>query len=207
MSFTVILILITVILSIYAWNNPNIQGKWLFNPYNIKKYHQYYRFISSGFIHSGTLHLFFNMLALYYFGLNVERVFNSLYGFSGELIFAAFYIFGIIISDLPTYFKFKELPHYNSLGASGGVSAIVFSSIMFFPLQKIYIMFIPIGIPGFILGTLYVIYSYYQGKKIGDNINHDAHLYGAVFGVLFTIIIEPQVLPSFLDQISSFSLF
>jgi len=131
--------------------------------------------------------------------------FQNYSGGEGTILFIVFYILGIIISDVPSYIKYKDLPAYNSLGASGGGSAIVFSSIMFFPLDPIYIMFIPIGIPGFILGALYIIYSYYQGKRMGDNINHDAHLWGALFGVAFTIILVPGVVPSFFEQVLSFS--
>jgi len=207
MSITILLIITTALLSYFSWQNPDRQRKWLFNPYSIKKYKEYQRFITSGFIHANSAHLIFNMIALYFFGRNVEYKFSNLFGGEGTILFIVFYILGIIISDIPSYIKYKDLPAYNSLGASGGVSAIVFSSIMFFPLDPIYIMFIPIGIPGFILGTLYIIYSYYQGKRMGDNINHDAHLWGALFGVVFTIILVPGVVPSFFEQVFSFSIF
>ena len=207
MSITIIIIILTALLSYISWQNPDRQRKWLFNPYSIKKQKEYLRFITSGFIHANSAHLIFNMIALYFFGRNVEYVFSIRFGVEGTILFIVFYILGIIISDIPSYIKYKDLPAYNSLGASGGVSAIVFSSIMFFPLDPIYIMFIPIGIPGFILGALYIIYSYYQGKRMGDNINHDAHLWGALFGVVFTIILVPDVVPSFFEQVFSFSIF
>ena len=207
MQITYLLIAVIVITSFYAWNKPNVFQKWLMNPYLINKQREYHRFLTSGLIHSNYGHLFLNMLALFFFGRNVEMVFGYILGPSGKIILIIFFLLGIVVSDIPTYLKYKRLPHYNSLGASGGVSALVFSSIMFFPLQKIYIMFIPFGIPGFIIGILYLAYSYYQSKNMSDGINHDAHFYGAVFGVVFTIIISPGSLANFIQEIANFSLF
>jgi len=206
MQITYLLIAVIVITSLYAWNKPNVFQKWLMNPYLINKQREYHRFLTSGLIHSNYGHLFLNMLALFFFGRNVEMVFGYILGPSGKIILILFFLLGIVVSDIPTYLKYKELPHYNSLGASGGVSALVFSSIMFFPLQKIYILFIPFGIPGFIIGILYLAYSYYQSKNMSDGINHDAHFYGAVFGVVFTIIISPGSLANFIKEIANFSL-
>lgn len=206
MQITYLLIAVIVITSFYAWNKPDVFQKWLMNPYLINKQREYHRFLTSGLIHSNYGHLFLNMLALFFFGRNVEMVFGYILGPSGKIILIIFFLLGIVVSDIPTYLKYKHLPHYNSLGASGGVSALVFSSIMFFPLQKIYIMFIPFGIPGFIIGILYLAYSYYQSKKMSDGINHDAHFYGAVFGVVFTIIISPGSLANFINEIANFSL-
>jgi len=206
MQITYFLIAIIVLTSFYAWNKPNVLQKWLMNPYLINKQREYHRFLTSGLIHSNYGHLFLNMLALFFFGRNVEMVFNYILGPSGKFVLIGFFLLGIIVSDIPTYLKYKELPHYNSLGASGGVSALVFSSIMFFPLQKIYILFIPFGIPGFIIGILYLAYSYYQSKNMSDGINHDAHFYGAIFGVVFTIIISPGSLANFIKEIANFSL-
>ena len=207
MQITYLLIAVIVITSFYAWNKPNVFQKWLMNPYLINKQREYHRFLTSGLIHSNYGHLFLNMLALFFFGRNVEIVFGYILGPSGKIILIIFFLLGIVVSDIPTYLKYKNLPHYNSLGASGGVSALVFSSIMFFPLQKIYILFIPFGIPGFIIGILYLAYSYYQSKNMSDGINHDAHFYGAVFGVVFTIIISPGSLVNFIKEIANFSLF
>jgi membrane associated rhomboid family serine protease len=139
---------------------------------------------------------------LFFFGQNVAYYFGQ----NGDVLMVVLYLLGIVIADIPTYLKYQDMPNYNSLGASGGVAAVVFSSIMFDPLNPIYIMFIPIGIPGFVLGALYLIYSYYQGKRMSDNINHDAHLFGAIFGLLFTVVLRPGVVVSFVKQISDWSL-
>ncbi len=202
MNTTIILILVTVGISILAWNRRELYQKWILNPYQVFHRQEYWRFITSGFLHLNYTHLFFNMFALYFFGRNVSYHFGQ----QGPLMLVLLYLLGIIISDIPTYLKHRNNPNYNSLGASGGVAAVVFSSIMFAPLNEIYLMFIPIGIPGFILGILYIGYSYYQSKNMTDNINHDAHLYGSLFGIVFTVLFQPGVVPSFFEQIKQWSL-
>lgn len=196
------ILIVTIASSFYAWNRRDIYQKWILNPYRIHHQNEYWRFLTSGFIHINYTHLFFNMFALFFFGQNVAYYFGQ----QGNLLMLALYLLGIMVSDIPTYIKYRNLPHYNSLGASGGVAAVVFSSIVFDPLNPIYLLFIPIGIPGFILGGLYILYSYYQGKRMNDNVNHDAHLYGALFGVLFTVLLKPQVISRFLEQISQWNL-
>lgn len=202
MSLTVIFIVITVIASIYTWNNPTVYAKWIFNPYRIAQHKEYYRFLTSGFIHSGYLHLFINMLTFYFFARFLEYAFQAFHGTAGVIAFIALYLLGIIASDIPSFFKHKNDPGYNAVGASGGVSAIVFSSIMFNPVNDICLYFF-ICLPGFILGILFLIYSYYQGKNASDNIGHEAHFYGAVFGIIFTVIIIPEVLSLFWEHLSN----
>lgn len=202
LNTTAWILIITIALSFYAWKRPEIYQKWILTPYKIKHYREYWRFITSGFVHINYIHLFFNMFALYFFGQHVAYYFGP----NGDLILVILYLLGIIISDIPTYLKYQNMPNYNSLGASGGVAAVVFSSIMFEPLNPIMIMFIPFGIPGFVLGALYLVYSYYQGKQMSDNINHDAHLFGAIFGLAFTVLLRPGVLVSFVEQVSNWGL-
>jgi membrane associated rhomboid family serine protease len=141
-----------------------------------------------------------------FFGQNVEYIYGRIAGDNGVWLFLALYVGAIIISDLPNYFKHKNSPGYNSLGASGGVSAVVFVSILFMPLNDI-CLYGFICIPGFILGVLYIIYSYYQGRTMSDNINHQAHLVGALFGIIFSLIVQPSAFMSFISQISSYTIF
>jgi membrane associated rhomboid family serine protease len=202
-SATIVLIIVTVLASFYAWNNPEIMQKWIFNPYHISVNKQFHRFVTSGFIHNDYTHLFFNMFTFFFFGRSIESVFRYHFGNVGIFYFLALYILGIIISDIPTFIKNRNNMNYNALGASGGVSAIVFSWILFFPTQNIYIMAL-LPIPGFVLGLLFIVYSYYQGKREGSRINHDAHLYGAIFGIIFTVLFVPNVIPNFLIQLSGF---
>jgi membrane associated rhomboid family serine protease len=202
LNTTTWILIITIASSFFAWNRPDIYQKWILNPYQIKLKGEYWRFITSGFVHLNYMHLFFNMFALFFFGQNVAYYFGP----RGDLLMVVLYLLGIVVSDIPTYLKYRNMPNYNSLGASGGVAAVVFSSIIFDPLNPISIIFIPIGIPGFVLGALYLVYSYYQGKRMADNINHDAHLYGAIFGLIFTVMLRPGVVLAFVEQISNWSL-
>jgi len=207
MSLSIILIAISVIITIYAWNHQDKYQKWMLNPYAVVHRQQYYRLITSGFIHNGWIHLLFNMITLYFFGDVIEQIFRNYYGGSGIFYFLLLYFLGMIIADIPSLIKYRNNPNYNSLGASGAVSAVVFASILFNPTAKICV-FLPIFcLPGFIFGILFLIYSYYQGKRMADNINHDAHLYGAVFGIIFSVIIEPRVIVSFFDQILNYKIF
>jgi membrane associated rhomboid family serine protease len=147
------------------------------------------------------MHLLLNMFSFYFFGPGIERIFTTLFGpLTGGIYFLALYLIAIVVSDLPTYLKHRSDPGYNSLGASGAVSAIIGAFIIFQPLNLICI-YIAFCLPGFIMGILYIGISYYQGKKGKDNINHDAHLYGALFGFLFTIVAYPPSIPAFVEQI------
>ena len=207
MSVTLIIIVATVIISVMAWNNYSLMNRWIMNPYQVANRGQYYRLLTSGFLHADWGHLLFNMFTLYFFGGLIEQIFNMLFGASAPIYLIGFYVAGIIVSDIPTFLKHRTNPAYNSLGASGGVSAILFAAIMFTPLTKISLMFIPIGIPGFIFGLLYLAYSYYESRQGRGNVNHDAHLYGALFGILFMIAAYPPVLSSFFEQIAGWRLF
>ncbi len=205
MGPTLILIILNIGASLYAWNNKEIYGKWMMNPYRVQHYNQYYRFITSGFIHGDWVHLFFNMFALYSFGSNLEYYLNVFTGIYYQFYFYGIYLASLIISDLPTYLKHKDNESYNSLGASGAVASIIFACIIVEPLSKISIYFIPM--PAFIFGFAYLAYSYYSSKKSLGGINHDAHLYGAVFGVVAIGIIHPPLLAGFVEQISQWRLF
>lgn len=205
MSTTLIIIIVTCIISIPAFSNPSRMYAWMFNPYQVVYRKQYYRLITSGFLHADYVHLIFNMLTLYFFGDAVEYYFNQLTNY-GTLLYVGLYLSAIVISDIPSLIKHKENPNYNALGASGAVSAVVFSSILFNPMTDLCLYGL-LCLPGFIFGAIYVIYSYYKGKQQGDNVNHDAHLFGALYGVIITIAIWPGVIMHFIDQLSTFSLF
>ena len=205
-NITLILVVITVISSIYGWNNQSIQQRWMFNPFVVKNAKQYYRFLSSGFIHSNTAHLLFNMIALFFFGSVIERIYKDLYGNLGVILYLITYLVGIVVANIKTFVKYKDSSYYNSLGASGGVASILFASILYRPTSSIYLFF-AIPIPAFILGAMYLIYTYYSGKRSSDNINHDAHLYGSLFGIAFTILLRPVVVLEFIERVKNFNLY
>lgn len=204
-SLTLAIIVITSGVSLYTMNNRDVLSKMMMNPYMVTQRGEYYRLVTSGLIHADFAHLFFNMFSLYFFGRNLEYIFNVIFGNLGGVYFIALYVLGIIISDLPTLLKHRNNPGYNSLGASGAVSSVIFACILFDPLADLLIYFIPVK--GFIFAILYLVYSYISAKRSRDGINHDAHLYGALFGILFCIVLYPESIRIFIDQISSWQLF
>ncbi len=202
-TFTGILVFVTIALSIYAESNPEVKRRWMLNPYQVAQRGEYYRFITSGFIHSGYIHLAFNMLVLHSFGNVMEYIFGAILGGAGSIVFLVFYLLAIVVSDIPTFLKYRDSPHYNSLGASGGVSAIVFAAILFNPTAPIGFIFIPVSFPGFVIGILYLFYTAYMARNSNSFINHDAHLYGSLFGIVFCIAIYPPVISRFIEQVSN----
>lgn len=207
LSVTLIIIIITCLTSYYGWKNPEFINKNLFTPYIIKADGAYGRFLTSGFIHKDGTHLLFNMFTFYFFGNVVESYLNYAFGQElGIIAFVLFYLIAIVIADIPTYLKEQDNPSYHALGASGGTSATVFASIILMPLSDICIFGI-FCLPGFILGLLFLGYAFYKGRTGGDNINHDAHFYGAVFGILVIVLISPENALHFWEQVKNFSLF
>jgi membrane associated rhomboid family serine protease len=204
-----ILLGLTVAVSAYAWSNQGLMNNWILDPYQMnRRGGQWYRLLTSGFLHADIAHLAFNMITFYSFGRIVLAYFAQAFGHSASLLlFLLLYLGGIIISDLPTYFRHRHDPGYRSLGASGGVSSVLFASIVMLPVTEhggIRIFLIPIDIQPFIFGFLYLIYSYYMGRRRGDNINHDAHFYGALYGVVLTVALLPAVVPNFVQQIQDY---
>jgi membrane associated rhomboid family serine protease len=200
---TIYIIIITVIISVLAFQNEEIRDKVMFKPYMISTRNEWFRFVSSGFIHADWIHLFINMFVLYSFGNAVESYYGYVFPDHNSYYFILLYLGAIVISDLPTYKKHTHDPSYNGLGASGGVSAVLFASIIFNPWQKIYLYGI-IGIPGIVAGVAYLAYSYYMDKKGGTNVNHGAHFWGAVYGFIFTIALKPSLGLFFIQKLIDF---
>ena len=188
---TIIIIIATVAISILALQNFKIQEACIFSPTAITYNNQWYRFITCGFIHADEMHLAFNMISLYMFGNMVEDFFNlEFFLHKGKLLFLLLYMSSLFFCLIPTYIKQKHNYNYRSLGASGAVSAVVFASIFISPLQGVGLLFIPgIYFPAFIFGFVYLGITAYLSKKGNSYINHSAHLWGAIYGVLFTAII------------------
>ena len=191
---TVGLIIANIIFSIIGFSNAAMVDKTIMWPYRVAREKQYLRFVTSGFLHADFMHLFFNMFTLYFFGRNVELIF-SVGGLGGKYAYLALYFLGLIISDIPSYIKHKDDYNYRSLGASGAVSAVVFATIIFSPWSSIYI-FGALKISATVYAVLYIFYCVYMGKKNTDNINHDAHLWGSLFGLAFTLILIAYMQPA-----------
>ncbi len=190
-----IIFLFTIATSLYAFSNPEIYGKFMLHPYSVSRGQRVYTVITSGMIHKDWGHLLMNMLSYYFFAFQLENMI-------GHLAFAVLYIASLALSDLGSILKHKEDYWYNSLGASGAVSAVIFSYILFYPFTKMIIFPIPIPIPAVLFGVLYLVYSAYASKQGGGNINHDAHFLGAISGIIITIIFYPQIVPHFINEIS-----
>ncbi len=198
MSFTLILLLVTVATSIIGFTNPSFQSKGMLNPYMVHHRKEYWRLLTSGFLHAGFFHLLINMMVLIGFGAMVEMYYIDVFPQNGKIYFAILYLGGILVANAPSLNKHKNNVYYNSLGASGAIAAVLFASILFDPWQKIYIFGV-LPLPGVILGPLYLFFEYTMSKRGGTNINHDAHFFGAIFGLLYTIILDPTILKYFIN--------
>ena len=197
MSVTLILIAITCAVSLVALNNPKMIEALILSPPAISRNNEYYRLISYGLVHADFQHLLFNMITLYFFGRVMEQFYTAVMGAYG---FALFYLLGLVASILPTYLKNRNNSGYRSLGASGAVSAVLFAFILFQPWATIYIFVVPV--PAIIYAFAYIAYTIYSDRRGGDNVNHSAHLWGAAYGVAFTLILEPRVMQVFLEALS-----
>ena len=194
---TLILIAITALVSWMAFNNRKLADRLILWPPAIDKHKQYDRLVTYGFIHADFGHLLFNMVTLYFFGRSIEVI---MLGITGQWwVYPLFYLAALVVSILPTYLKNQKNPNYLSLGASGAVSAVLFAYILIAPWKLILVMFIPA--PAILYAAFYVGYSIWMDKKGGDNVNHSAHLAGAAFGVMFMLIMEPELLQHFLQSL------
>ena len=195
---TLAILLVTVLVSWQAFGNRRLLERLLLWPPAIDRQRQYDRLVTHGFVHADWQHLLFNMITLYFFGRQVERMFAP---YLGTLGFVLFYLSAIVVAILPTYLRHRHDPRYRSLGASGAVSAVLFAFILVQPWALIFVFFIPV--PAIVYAVLYVGYSIWMDRRGGDNINHSAHLWGAGYGVLFTVIMEPRVVATFLARLAS----
>lgn len=184
--YNLFIIALTAIISIGAFNNGSLYNKLILWPKGMNDPKEYYRLLTSGFIHADWNHLIFNMLTLFFFGNGVEAIFSSI---GSPLLFVILYLTAIIISSLPSFIKNRNNSYYRSLGASGGVAAVLFTMVYYNPWDKLYVMFIPM--PSIVFGVLYLVYSAYMSKKNIDNINHGAHLWGAIYGLVYAFAFDP----------------
>lgn len=188
---TYIIVGITVLVSFYAFKNQAFFNQFKHYPYVESRKKEYLRFLTSGFLHGSQTHLLVNMYMLYMFGSIGERIYQQFFGsMMGSVLFALMYITCIIAADIPTYIKHKDNPNFASIGASGAVSGAIFLYIFTFPWDTLLLFFI-IPVPAIILGIGYLIYSSWAVKNTRDNIDHTAHFAGAIYGILFTLIVHP----------------
>ena len=211
-SITTIIVAITVVVSFLAFNDKDLSYKLTLSPYSVKHHKRWWQLFTHGFIHADYVHLGLNMYVLYSFGGFVESVLVDGYSSSegliggfgniGYLYYVTLYVGGLLFATLPSLKKHGDNPGYLAVGASGAVSAIVFSSIILYPTGGMGLLFIPIHIPSFIFGVLYLLAEHYMSKKGGTRIAHDAHIGGAFFGVFFTVLLDFKFLTNFIYMIN-----
>ena len=202
MSATLIIIIVTSLVSILCFTGMLPFDSLKFSAWDVWHRKRWYQMLSYGLVHGGWGHLLFNMLTLYFFGDVVEKYFQAAFGpGTGIILYLLLYVSAIAVSSIGDLVKYRNEPHYSAVGASGAVSAILFASILFEPKMGIYMYFIPIPIPGYIFAPLYLLYCWWAAKRNMDNIGHSAHFWGAVYGLVFPLICNPQIFTHFLNQL------
>ena len=186
-----IIIIITVVASMAAFQNHSFFEKALFRPYLMKNNNEWWRWVSNGFIHADYTHLIVNMVSFYFFASYVENEFNVSAGNETGVLFILFYLAALVMSGMYDYYRHQNNYAYSAVGASGAVAAVIFAYIVYNPFSSIYLYYV-IKIPAWLFGILYLFYEYYMGKKQMDNIGHNAHFFGALFGFVFPILLRPQ---------------
>ncbi|MGP8216246.1 MAG: rhomboid family intramembrane serine protease [Bacteroidia bacterium] len=201
---TYLIIAVNCIVSFMGFSDRNFFEKYLYRPYNVhRNRNEWYRVFTSTFLHANVPHLFFNMYSFYIFGSMLEHYeFPAYFHSKAEFYFVLLYIGGIIVSGLPAFEKHKDNYAYAAVGASGAVSAVIFSFIIIDPVAPLSLIFLPFSFPAWIFGALYLIYSWYMARHGHDNIGHDAHLWGGLFGLIFTVALHPAFFMAFITQIS-----
>ena len=203
---TYAIIALTCITSLLAFQNSSLKSNSLFIPYIIKRNNkEWHRFFTHALVHADSMHLIFNMLSLYWFGQVTELAFYELFGHGkGMLFYVLLYVGGVVLSSFPSFEKHKDDSYYGALGASGAVSSVVFSAILIFPTMGMGLLFLPIRMPAFVFGLIYLTASSYLAKHGRDNIGHSAHFWGGVFGIVFTLALKFHLGSDFIQQVKEY---
>ncbi|MDX2129153.1 MAG: rhomboid family intramembrane serine protease [Chloroherpetonaceae bacterium] len=193
-------LIFTVALSLYALNNEKVMDKLLLYPYRLNRNGDYYTFVSSGLIHADIPHLLFNGFSFYFFAFSLESI-------VGSVTFFWIYFGSMIFASIPSSVIHKHNPSYRTLGASGAISGAIFAYVLYEPGQYFQLLLLPIPIPSPIFAILFLVGSYFASKRGGDNINHDAHIFGAISGAVLAIILDfilegGNLLPNFVSTLN-----
>jgi len=196
-SVALLIFVVTLVASLAGlYAQPQVIERSLFRPYWFLRRKQYASIVTSGFVHADLPHLIFNMVTFWFFAFPLEKQI-------GPVRFAVLYVLGLVVSDLGTYFKHRNDPHYASLGASGAISAVLFAAIVYFPWMELFIIPIPVPIPAPLFAVGYVAYSWYSARQARGRINHDAHLGGALFGIVFVLLTDPAAFSQLLGWLGA----
>lgn len=206
LTFTLILIIINVGFSLYGFNNPTIIERFKYSPYRVQHHNEWYRIFTHAFLHGDMTHLFFNMFVLYQFGGVVEKIFISYYGNLGQsdmkglLMYGVLYFGALIVATFPGMIKHKDNDLYASIGASGAVSAVVFFFAIMVPDAQLSFFFL-IPMPAYLAALLILAFEFYMNKRSQGRIAHDAHIYGALVGVLFPLLMDVKIYINFYETV------
>lgn len=194
MYYSFIILGLTIIITLLAWNNANVQYGFMMRPYAVIHENKWYQTLTSGFVHADFSHLAFNMITFFFFGQALEMTIGTPH-------LLILYVSALLVSSIPSLLIHGNNPNYATLGASGAVEAVIFSFILFYPFEKLYLFFIPIGIPAILFGVLFLGYSLFESRRRTGKINHDAHIAGAAWGISYTLLFVPHSLEHFLTMI------
>ena len=200
MSWMLIILVVTVIVSYQANNRPSLKEQLLYHPYRVKAFKEWYRIVTHAFVHADFTHLALNAFVLFQFGARLEGLMQQTLG---AAFFPMLYFGGIAFAAIPGMIRHHDNPSYRSLGASGAVSAVLISYILHFPTAELLLFFI-VPLPAFIVGILFFVYEHQMDMRSRGNIAHDAHLWGGLYGLLFTVATTPQVVPAFVAALSAY---
>jgi membrane associated rhomboid family serine protease len=194
---------VTVLIFFQSQNNYSMVDRGLFKPYNVKHYREFHRLITSVFLHADINHLIFNMFSLYMFGRFLVEGWSDTYGPTAATIqFGLLYFLGGLFAEIWPYSKYQDHVYYASLGASGAVSAVVFAAVLWHPTLPMSLLFIPVSFPAYVFAPIYLVAEYLMMKSGKTNIGHEAHIGGAIFGLLFVLLLNPQKGKDFIDIIT-----
>lgn len=200
MSWMLIILVVTVLASYLAFNRPALKEQLLYHPYRVNAFKEWHRIVTHAFVHADFNHLALNAFVLFQFGTRVEWVMQQT---RGAAFFLLLYFGGVAFAAIPGMIRHHDHPSYRSLGASGAVSAVLIAYILHFPTAELLLFFI-LPLPGFAVGILFFAGEYYMDKRSGGNIAHDAHLWGGLYGLLFTVATTPHIVPAFVTALSAY---
>jgi membrane associated rhomboid family serine protease len=189
-----IILIVTIVVSVIGLSSPKVIERLLLRPYLVARGSGYAGLITSGFVHANVGHLVFNLITFYSFGFPLERVI-------GSVRFVALYFSALLVSGLGTVYKHRNDPGYASLGASGAILGVLFASIVYFPRQSLYILPLPIPIPAPLFAVGYLAFSWYSSRTNRGQINHDAHIFGALTGLAFVLMTDSRTFMNVLESL------
>jgi membrane associated rhomboid family serine protease len=199
-----LLIIISVLVSLKGFQDRSFMEKYLYRPYLVKHYNEHYRSITHQFLHVNPMHLIFNMIGLYYFGPLVEEGFRYDFGFvPGTIVFIVFYLLGGVFATLIPFIRHKDHEYYSSVGASGAIAAVIFAGIIYVPEMKMGLIFLPIMLPAYIFGPVYLLIEFLADRYTKSPVAHDAHIGGAIFGILFVLITNIERVKLFIEILAN----